>query len=215
MEATDRGLTSIECGWDGYLPASVASSVSLALNARGAPGMWRASFYYYPHVTEARGIDPVRSLDAFSLWILLFFVHYWGMKTHVGKTRWHCLLHPKHNNVSNTSQPTPRPVFRLDGTRWQKKDARRSRSAQEEIQAQEDRALSPISDVFLFHTVNSPRPTCQSLSSLVTCLPWIIKGRAFAPYQRRSIYTQTFNSHVLKQYNSQWIGITLQRPKLL
>jgi hypothetical protein len=40
---------------------------------------------------------------------------------------------------------------------------------------------------FTFHIVNSPRPTCRGMRSLVTCLPWTIKGRALAPWWGRSI----------------------------
>jgi hypothetical protein len=38
-KASDIGPVSIEYRWDAYLPASVAGSVTLALNACGALGL--------------------------------------------------------------------------------------------------------------------------------------------------------------------------------
>jgi hypothetical protein len=67
MEAADIELATINCRWDGYLPAPVASSVSLTLNVRRVQGLGHVGFYCYPHITKAWGIDLVCCLGAFSL----------------------------------------------------------------------------------------------------------------------------------------------------
>jgi hypothetical protein len=80
-----------------------------------------------------------------------------------------------------TPQLTLRHVFQIDETRWQDKDVWRLCSTQERVRTQEDLALSALSSYLPFHIVNSHRPTCQGLNSIVTYLPWTIKARALAP----------------------------------
>jgi hypothetical protein len=48
---------------------------------------------------------------------------------------------------------------------------------------------------FTFHIVNTPGPTCQGLSSLVTCLPYTIKGMALASQRegRNTFRPMTFS----------------------
>jgi hypothetical protein len=133
-------------------------------------------FYCYPHVPEARALTQYVALH-YDFTVLRALPRHEGTCGGDETTP----PTPTHDSVSYyaatyrkgcvcTLIRQNRKIGCQGPTRRPRRDTRSGRS-------------SVVSSIrcFTFHTINTPRPACWGLSSLVMCLPWTIKGRALAP----------------------------------